>query len=65
MTNTYQHLLLEDESCEFVTINMSRGLYRYTQLPFGVASLPAGFQKTMDSILQGTLKGSCVILMMY
>ena len=52
LTNAYQQLLLEEDSRKF-TINTSKGLYRYTRLPFGVASEPEVFQKTMDSILQG------------
>ena len=31
----------------------SLGLYQYTRLPFGVASVPAMFQRAMDIILQG------------
>ena len=40
------------ESKQFLTID-TRGLYRYTQLPFGVVSAPALSQKDKDEILQG------------
>ena len=50
LSHAYNQLVL-DES--YLTINTHRGLYRYTRLPFGVASAPALFQKTMDTILQG------------
>ena len=36
-----------------VTINTHRGLFEYTRLPFGVASAPAIFQRTKDTILRG------------
>ena len=48
-------MILEDKSQQQVTINMHKGLYQYTRLPFGVASAPAIFQKTMDIILQGVI----------
>ena len=35
------------------TINTSKGLYQYQRLPLGVASAPAIFQSTMDTILKG------------
>ena len=61
LTNAYQQLLLEEESRKCVTIDTSKGLYRYTRLPFGVGSAPAVFQKTMDSILQGIEGVACYI----
>ena len=53
LSQAYLQLFLDDPSRPYVTINTHRGLYRYTRLPFGVASAPAIFQKVMDTILQG------------
>ena len=53
LTHAYQQLKLSESSRELVTVNTHRGLYRYTRLPFGVASAPAIFQKVMDTVLQG------------
>ena len=39
-----------------MTINIHRGLYQYTRLPFGVTSAPAIFQDVMDTVLQGLPK---------
>lgn len=41
---------LAEASQKYVTINIHRGLFKYTRLPFGVSAPPAIFQHT---ILQG------------
>ena len=53
LSHAYNQLVLDDDARQYLTINTHRGLYRYTRLPFGVASAPSVFQKTMDTILQG------------
>ena len=53
LSQAYQQLLLDDDSKALLTVNTHKGLYRYTRLPFGIASAPAIFQRTMDVILQG------------
>ena len=53
LKSAYQQLPLDPDSQQFVTINTHGGLCRYKRLPFGIASSPAIFQRTMDIILQG------------
>ena len=53
LTHAYQQMKLTEDSRNYVTINTHRGLFRYTRLPFGVASAPSIFQKVMDTVLQG------------
>ena len=53
LSQAYQQVTLEPDSCKYVTINTHRGLYQYKRLPFGVASAPAMFQEIMEKILQG------------
>ena len=38
---------------ELLTINTNPGLFRFLRLPFGVKSMPAIFQLTVDSKLTG------------
>ena len=61
LSHAYLQLELEEESQEFVTISTHKGLYRYKRLPFGVASAPAIFQRTMEATLQ-SLPMVCVYL---
>ena len=53
LSHVYQQLPLDKDS-RYVIINTHRGLFHYTCLPFGIASVPAIFQQVMDSLVQGT-----------
>ena len=61
LANAYQQVLLDEQSRELVTINTHKGLYRFTSLPFGVASAPAVFQNLMDKILHGIKSTGCYL----
>ena len=52
MSHGYNQLMLDNNSRNFVTINTHKGLFRFTCLPFGVASPPAIFQTTMNQLVQ-------------
>ena len=53
LAHAYQKIALEEASKKYVLINTHKGFYQYNRLPFGVASAPSIFQKTMEGILQG------------
>ena len=53
LSNAYLQMPLEEDSKNLRTINTSRGLFKYNRLCFGIAAVPAIFQRVMDSLLQG------------
>lgn len=55
LAHTYQQVMLDayEESKKIVMINTHKGLYKVNRLPFGVASAPLLFQRTMENILRG------------
>ncbi len=61
LSRAYQQMELEEDARSYVTVNTHQGLYRYLRLPFGIASAPALFQRTMDTILQGISGVHCYI----
>lgn len=52
LAQAYQQVRLDEKSHELVTISTHKGLFRYTRLPYGVASAPGKFQKIMEALLQ-------------
>ena len=51
LRQAYQQVVLKEASKALVTINTHKWLFRYTRLPFRVASAPGTFQRVMEEIL--------------
>jgi hypothetical protein len=61
LRQAYLQLPMDEESMKLLTINTHKGLYQFTRLPFGVASSPAIWQRTIDQILQGLECVQCIL----
>ncbi|XP_052778885.1 uncharacterized protein K02A2.6-like [Mya arenaria] len=61
LRQAYLHLEVDDDSKELLTINTHRGLYRYNRSVYGISSLPAIWQRTMDTILKGIPGVQCIL----
>lgn len=61
LKGAYQQIVVAEKSQELLTINTMFGLFRYTRLPFGVASAPSIFQQEMDTILKGIENVHCYL----
>ena len=55
-SDLYQQLVFGKLSQELLTINTSKGLYRYTYLPYGVSTVSSIFQCMMYCLLAGISK---------
>ena len=51
LAHAYQQIPLDEKLKKYTVINTQKGLFQYNQLPFGVASAPSIFQRTMEGIL--------------
>ena len=61
LSHAYNQLQLDDAAQELTTINTHKGLYKFTRLPFSVASAPAMFQRIMETLLKD-LPMTCVYI---
>ncbi|KAL6455395.1 hypothetical protein MHYP_G00361710 [Metynnis hypsauchen] len=61
LCQAYLQMHVEESSQKYLTITTHRGLFRYCQLPFGITSAPALFQRAMDQILSGLPGVQCYL----
>ncbi|XP_052242411.1 uncharacterized protein K02A2.6-like [Dreissena polymorpha] len=61
LRQAYLQLEVDDGSKELLTINTHQGLYRYNRYVYGISSLPAIWQRTIDQILQGIPGVQCIL----
>ena len=52
LSDAYLQVPLDEESQKLTTINTHKGLFMYTRLCFGIASLPGVFQRIIDQLIQ-------------
>ena len=48
LSQAYNQVLLDEDSKQYMVINMHMGLFRYNRLPFVINSAPGIFQRVMD-----------------
>ena len=53
LASAYLQMEVDYESRKYLTINTQKGLFQYNRLPFGIASAPAIFQRTIETLLKG------------
>ena len=61
LKHAYLQVEVDEESRPLLTINTERGLYRYNRLVYGVASAPAVWLRSMDTVLQSLDGVKCII----
>ena len=61
LSRAFQQIELEEGSRDYVTVNTMNGLFKYTRLPYGVASALAKCQQTMDIVLEGMDNVCCTM----
>lgn len=53
LSDAYMQVELDPESKKYTTINTHKGMFEYNRVPFGIASIPAIFQRIMETTLAG------------
>ena len=52
LSEAYLQIELGEESKKYLVINTRKGLYRFNRLPYGIASAPAIFNKSLSKSCQ-------------
>ncbi|XP_051784512.1 uncharacterized protein K02A2.6-like [Erpetoichthys calabaricus] len=61
LAQAYLQMEVKDSSKKYLTNNTTKGLYQYNRLVFGVASVPAIWQKAIEQVLQGIPGTQCYL----
>uniref|UniRef100_A0A8C5QUS7 ribonuclease H n=1 Tax=Leptobrachium leishanense TaxID=445787 RepID=A0A8C5QUS7_9ANUR len=61
LKQAYLQLKVHPDSQHLLTINTLKGLFQYTRMVFGIATVPAIWQRIMDEVLAGIPYTQCML----
>ncbi|XP_064469911.1 uncharacterized protein K02A2.6-like [Ornithodoros turicata] len=61
LSEAYLQMKLDEEATKVLVINTHKGLFQFTRMPFGIASAPAVFQRTMEQVIAGIPSVACYL----
>ncbi|GFW44223.1 uncharacterized protein K02A2.6 [Trichonephila clavipes] len=57
LSEEYLQMLVDEQDRHLLTINTHKGLFRYKRMNYGIALAPAVWQRAIEQVLSGILKG--------
>ncbi|XP_064463653.1 uncharacterized protein K02A2.6-like [Ornithodoros turicata] len=61
LSEAYLQMELDEEAKKILVINTHKGLFQFNRMPFGIASAPAVFQRTMEQVIAGIPSVPCYL----
>ncbi|XP_064468972.1 uncharacterized protein K02A2.6-like [Ornithodoros turicata] len=61
LSEAYLQMELDEEAKKILVINTHKGLFQFNRMPFGIASAPAVFQRTMEQVIAGIPSVACYL----
>ncbi|XP_064470026.1 uncharacterized protein K02A2.6-like [Ornithodoros turicata] len=61
LSEAYLQMELDEEAKKLLVINTHKGLFQFNRMPFGIASAPATFQRTMEQVTTGIDHVACYL----
>ncbi|XP_064488330.1 uncharacterized protein K02A2.6-like [Ornithodoros turicata] len=61
LSEAYLQMELDEEAKKMLVINTHKGLFQFNRMPFGIASAPAVFQRTMEQVISGLPSVACYL----